>query len=198
MNINHNITERDIDKLDFISPLEHQIQQQDMKELGWRFDKTNSRTLYFYKIGEIIGRSYVKIPLKSSAILIIENDDKFCFLWSKLSLLHLCDVKHPNRVSNYRQYFNELNTERFYFFNGFKCSDVQKFEKLNISSRNEFDMNFYQDQIKKRHRLTPIEVSENESNRVVDLLFYKNHYALIRKIIVFQEIIMNILSVDAV
>ena len=46
------------------------------------------------------GRSYVKIPLRSSAILITVNDDKYCFIWSILASLHPCNNSHPNRVSN--------------------------------------------------------------------------------------------------
>ena len=43
LNINHNLTESDLDKIDFKSSLEHQIQQQEMmKDSGWRFDKKNS------------------------------------------------------------------------------------------------------------------------------------------------------------
>ena len=53
-----------------------------MEDSGWRFDKINSMTVYFYKIGEMDSRSFVKIPLRSSAILNIENNDKNCFLWS--------------------------------------------------------------------------------------------------------------------
>ena len=37
-------------------------------------------TTFFYKTGEINGRSYVKIPLRSNAILKIENTDKYCFI----------------------------------------------------------------------------------------------------------------------
>ena len=47
LKINHNLTESDLDKIDIISPLEPQIQQQDMKDSGWRFDKINSMTVYF-------------------------------------------------------------------------------------------------------------------------------------------------------
>ena len=47
LNINHNLTQTDIDKIDVKSPLENQIQQQDMKDSGWRFDKINSMTIYF-------------------------------------------------------------------------------------------------------------------------------------------------------
>ena len=34
LNINHNLTESDLDKIDVRSPLEHQIQQQEMKDSG--------------------------------------------------------------------------------------------------------------------------------------------------------------------
>ena len=62
LNINHNLTGSDLDKIDVKSPLEHQIQEQENKSSGWRFDKINSRSVYFYKTGEIDGRSYVKYP----------------------------------------------------------------------------------------------------------------------------------------
>ena len=38
----------------------------------------------------------------------------------------------PNRVSNYKQYFNELNFNGFTFSNGFKCSDMHKLENKII------------------------------------------------------------------
>ena len=43
--------------------------------------------VYFWNTGEMSGLSYVKIPLRISAILNIENKDKFCFLWSMLAYL---------------------------------------------------------------------------------------------------------------
>ena len=109
LNINHNLTQTDLDIIDIISPLEHQIQQQEMKYSGWRFDKIDSMTIYFYKTVELNDSNYVKIPLRSNAILNVENNDKYCFLWSILAYLHPCNNSHPNRVSNYRQNFNELN-----------------------------------------------------------------------------------------
>ena len=121
MNINHNLTETDFDNIDINSPLEHQIQQQEIEKSGWRFDKIFSMTIYFYKTGEMNGSSHVK--MLSSAILINGNDDKFCFIWSILAKLYPCTKDHPNRLSNYRQYFNELNIQGFNFTNWFKCSD---------------------------------------------------------------------------
>ena len=129
--------------------------------------------------------SYVKIPLRSSAILNIENIDKYCLLWSTLAYLHLCNNSHPTRVKNYLQNFNELNIIGSDFSNGFKCSDMHKFEKLNNLAINIFELNFYQDKNKCKHILIPIEISKNESDGAVDLLIYKNHYALIKKLNAF-------------
>ena len=185
LNINHNLIQTDIANINVVSPLEHQIQQQEMKDSGWRFDKVNSMTIYFYKTNEMNGSNYIKIPLRSNAILNIENNDKYCFLWSILAYLHPCNNNHPNRVSNYKPYFNELNIQDFDFSNGFKCSDVHKFNELNNLSVNKFELNFDQDQNQWKHKLIPIEISKNNSDRGIDLAIYKNHYVLIKKLDVF-------------
>ena len=185
LNINQNLKQSDIDNINITFPLERQIQQQEMKDSGWRFDKLFSMTIYFYKTHEVDGSNYIKIPLRSNAILNVENNDKYCFLWSILAWLHPCNNNHPNRVSNYRKYINELNIQDFNFTNGFKCRDVHKFNELNNLSVNIFELVFYQDQNQWKHKLIPIEISKNNSDRVIDLAIYKNHYVLIKKIDVF-------------
>ena len=187
LNIFHNLTQTDIDNNDIKSPLEHQIQQQEMKDSGWRFHKNNSMTIYFYETTEMNDSNYVKIPLRSNAILNIENNDKYCFLWSIFASLHPCNNNHPNSVSNQRQYFNDLNIQDFDITNGFKCSDVHKFNELNDLSVKIFELNFYQDQNQWKHNLIPIEISKNDSDIVIDLAIYKNHYVLIKKLDVFSE-----------
>ena len=142
LKINHNLTESDIDNIDVRSQLEHQIQIQETKESGWIFDKLNSMKISFYKTTELNGSSYVKIPLRSSAILNIQTNEKYCFIWSILASLHPCENTHPSRVINYLQYFNELNFQSFDFTNGFKCSDVHKFNDLNNLSVNIYELNF--------------------------------------------------------
>ena len=138
-------------------------------------------TIYFYKIYELNGSNYTKNPLKSNSILNIENIDEYCFMWSILASLHPCKNNHPNRVSNFKQYFNEENVDGFDFSNGFRCSDVHKFNELNNLSFNRFELKFYQGQNKWKHKLLPIEVNKNDSDRVIDLAIYKNHYVLIEK-----------------
>ena len=185
LKINNNLTESDIDNIDIRCQLEDQIQMQELKESGWIFDKINSMKISFYKTTELNGTSYVKIPLRSNAILNIQNNDKYCFIWSILASLHPCENTHPSRVNNYIQFFNELNFQSFDFTNGFKCSDVHRFNELNDLSVNIYELNFYQDGDKWKHNLIPIEISKNESHNVIDLLIYKNHYALIKKLHVF-------------
>ena len=182
---NKNLTETDINNIDVKSQLEPQIQVQETKESGWIFDKINSMKIRFYKTEELNGSSYVKIPLRSNALVNSKNNDKYCFIWSILASLHPCENDHPNRISIYIQYFNELNFQSFGFTNGFKCSDVHKVNDSIKLSLNTFEINFYQDKNKWKHILIPIEVSENKSDRVVDLLIYKNHCALLKKINVF-------------
>ena len=185
LNINHNLTQSDIDNINITFPLELQIQQQQMKDSGWRFDKIWSMTIYFYKTIEMDGSNYLKIPLRTNAILNIENNDKYCFLWSKLASLYPCTNNHPNRVSNYRQYFDKLNIHDFDFTNGFRCRDVHKFNELNNLSVNIFELVFYQDKNQWKHKLVPIEISKNNTDKVIDLAIYKNHYVLIKKLDVF-------------
>ena len=103
MNLNINLTETDLDNIDTESPIKQQVQQQEMKDSGWRFDKSNSMIVYFWKTGELNGSNYVKVLLRSNAILTIENIDQYCFLWSILAYLHPCNKNYPNRASNYRQ-----------------------------------------------------------------------------------------------
>ena len=120
LNNNHNLTETDIEEFDVRSQLPHRIQIQETNESRWIFDNVNSRRIKFYKTDELNGSSYVKVPLRSNSLINIKNYDKYCLIWSILASLHPCDNDHPHRVSNYRQYFDELYLEEFVFSNGFK------------------------------------------------------------------------------
>ena len=94
---------------------------------AWRFDKTNSMKIFSYKTTEMNGSNYVKNPLGRSAVLNFEKDDKFCILWLILDTLQPCKKSYPDRVSKYRQYFDEFNNHGFVFLNGSKCNDVHDF-----------------------------------------------------------------------
>ena len=53
------------------------------------------------------GSNYVKILLRSNAILNIKNIDKYCSIWSLLAHIHPCNNNHPRKVSKYKHYSNE-------------------------------------------------------------------------------------------
>ena len=177
LNMTNNLTQSEIDNVDIQWDLEARKQNLEMRECGWIFQRVNSMTISFYNTGNMDGSSYVKILLRSSAILNIKSDDKYCFLRSILAKLHPCENSHPDRVSNYEPHFNELNIEGFDFTNGFSCSDMYRLEKLNLSI-NIYELGFDQN----KHKLIPIEISKNESDKDIDLLIYKNHYFLTKKL----------------
>ena len=176
-----NLTQSEIDNVNIHWDLEARKQNLEMRESGWVFQSVNSMTISFYNTGNKDDSSYVKVPLRSSAILNIKNDDKYCFLWSILAKLHPCENSHPDRVTNYKPYFNELNIEGLVFSIGFRCSDMYRYEKLNNLSINIYQLGFDQN----KHKLITIEISKNETDKIVDLLIYKNHYVLIKKLNVF-------------
>ena len=60
-----------------------------------------------------------------------------------------------------------------------------QFEKLNKILIIIFELNFYQGKNKWKHKLIPIEISKIDWDRFVDLLIYKNHYAISKKLNVF-------------
>ena len=126
LNFNHNLTESDIINFDVKPQLEHQNQIRETKDSGWMFDKINSMTIRFHKTGEYKSSSYVEISVRSNATLNIENNDRYCFLWSTLAYSHPYENRHPSRVKNYKQNFDELNIAGFDITNGFKGSDVPK------------------------------------------------------------------------
>ena len=96
--INDKLTEKDFDKMDIKSQLEHQIQIQETKESGWNFDKIIQKEKRFYEPGKLNGSNFVEIPLRSSALINFENNDKYSFARSKLASLCPCDNDHPTRV----------------------------------------------------------------------------------------------------
>ena len=147
LGIDRNLTQNDFVNINVGFQLEHQIINQETKDCGWRFDKSNSMTKFFRQTSGMIGSNYVKNPSRYSALLKNKNDDNYCSLRSILAILHPSINSHPNRLSNYRQYFNELNIDGFDFSNGFRFSDAQNFEKLNNLSVNIFELGFHQDQL---------------------------------------------------
>ena len=182
LNMVTNLTQSEIEDVNIQWDLEARKQNLELQASGWNFQRVNSMTISYYNTGNMDGSSYVKIPIRSSAILNIKNYDNYCFIWSILASLYPCK-NNSNIVSSYRKYFDKLNIEGFDFSNGFKCSDMYRLEKLNNLSINIYELGFNQHNHK--HKLIPIKISKNVSDKVIDLLIYENHYVLIKKLKVF-------------
>ena len=92
--LNHDkkLTESNIDNIDVTSQLKQEIQKQETKDSGCRFDKINSMTIFFNKTTEMNGWIYVKFRLRSSTQLNIESVDKYCFFRSISTHLHHCKI----------------------------------------------------------------------------------------------------------
>ena len=79
LSITQNLKQSELDNINIRWNLEKRIQSVQMKESGWNFQKNNSMERSFHKFGELIGSSYVKIPVRLFAIKNIKNVDKHCF-----------------------------------------------------------------------------------------------------------------------
>ena len=137
------LTESDINNIDVKSQLELQICFQKTKDSGWLIDGIDSMRIGFNQTYLLKGSSYGRIPLRSSAILKFENNDKYYFSWTNLAQHHVCENSHLTGVKIYRQYFNGINFQGFHFTNGFKSSGVHKFEKLINLSDNILKVNSF-------------------------------------------------------
>ena len=158
LNNSHKLIETDMINIDVKSQTRTSNSNSRNNESVWIFDKINSMKLRLYKTGEINASSYVKNPFRANTILIFENKDEYCFIRSILAYIQPCENDHPSRVRNYIKNFHELNFEGFDFSNGFKCIDMHRFEKLIKSSLIIFEINFYEDQNKRKHNLIPTEM----------------------------------------
>jgi hypothetical protein len=109
-------------------------------------------------------------------IVNIKNDDQKCFLWSILVALHPVSG-HPERISHYKDYENELNMKDIEF--PVSLSKVEIFEKQNMISVNVFGF--------EEGEVFPLHISKLENgSKEVDLLYLSNedqaHYCWIKNL----------------
>ena len=119
-------------------------------------------TSFIQEISELNGLKYGKFPTQSSAKTTNENDDNYCFLRSILGQLDPRGNLIANRVSIYKQYFNESNIVGFDYSNGFKGIDVKIFEKLNKISIEKTELQFFRSGNQWKPKSIPIEIITNQ------------------------------------
>ena len=99
LNINRKLSESGLGIFDCKFQLEQHIQNQESKNSARRYEKINSMTLFLYKTTAFNRLSYVRKLSRSSTLLSIENDDKYCFLMSIVASIQYCTNNQPLRVS---------------------------------------------------------------------------------------------------
>ena len=177
-----NLTRIQLNDLDISTSLDNEIYRREMEGSAWNLQGINHLKIYFHKTNVMNGMTYVKFPIRTNSILNVQNMDTYCFLWSILANIHPVN-KDPQRVSKYIAYKNELNINDIDFTNGMRITDIDKFENLN----NQLAINVFQYSTEDNdHKLVPLYISKNNENRrIIDLIFYKNHYILLKKLHVF-------------
>ena len=103
--------------------------------------------------------SYIPLPkilAGKQAIINIQNEDEKCLLWSVLAALHPIDyLHHPQRVSNYKPYEQELNTDGITFPT--PLQQLDRFERLNNVSINVFGY--------ENNEVLPLRITSNKQGK---------------------------------
>ena len=99
---------------------------------GWILDVVENIHLSISVYHAIRGSSYIPTPTrlkgKQAIINVVNRKDDRCFEYSILASKY-ADKKHQNRVSRYKDYLDELNTEGIEM--PMATKDITKFEKMN-------------------------------------------------------------------
>ncbi|KAK5650776.1 hypothetical protein RI129_001805 [Pyrocoelia pectoralis] len=120
--------------------LQQKLEEFAEKDSGWALYevlhlKTNINS-YVPFVGGL--STFVKVPYfiaVKHAVVNVQNDDEYCFLWAVVSALHPIH-DHSDRVWNYPHFSEVLKYDSINF--PIKLDDIKKFEKLNNLAINLF------------------------------------------------------------
>ena len=148
---------------------------------GWTLDSVDLITLHAVKYHPLRGSSYIRLPREielTRSVLNIRNTDQKCAVWSILAFLHpVSENDHPQRVTKYRQYEEELNTNGVGFPTSLK--DIKKLEDQNDFSINVFGYD-PQDKVYPMYKSKKVNNNNNPINLLLISEAENRHYCLIR------------------
>ena len=154
--------------------LMQKLDDEQLEGSGFVFQEIEEVFLEIYKVNDIQASSYIELPgnyKDNKSIIIIKNNDQYCFLWCILAQLYPVE-NHKDRISKYIIHLNKLNLKGLEF--PMKVKDIPKFENLNNLNINVFELT--------GNILTPIHVNKKYLQPQIDLLLYQNHYCLITRL----------------
>ena len=151
---------------------------------GWEFYRVERIFIEITQFQPLAGAGQIPLPNEVSAkkaVVNPNNKDKKCFLWAVLAAIYRLE-NHPERVSQYRQYENQLNFDGIEF--PVQADEVifRRFERQNpaialciMEWRN--------------HRPSPIYVTDKEvaeGRQMIDLLLISDgenqHYCWVKNL----------------
>ena len=169
------VNESDIDILAHFAELEKQVLGFLHEGSGWLLDEVIKMDVNVVAYKPLEGNSYLKLPkyiADKHAVVNVQNNDERCFIWAVLSAIHPMQ-NNPQRVSHYKKYEAELNSEGLVF--PMKVSQIEKFERQNNISINVIG---YEDS------LFPVYISKLKFGEPINLLLFSNgekrHYCWIK------------------
>ncbi|XP_074025815.1 uncharacterized protein [Leptinotarsa decemlineata] len=112
--------------------------------------------------------TYIEVPKfiqNKKAVLNIQNNDPYCFLWSIVAALHPC-ATNVCKKSSYPHFSNILKYEGIEF--PLKIKDITKFEKMNNMSINVFGI--------EKKEIVPIRLSNLEFLTTINLLILQTEH----------------------
>ena len=97
----------------------NQIDNYERNGSGWVLFHLVNMDIHFHAFDPLRASSYIPMPKKFKfGYVNIKNDDQKCFLYSVLADIHpAADIKNAARVTNYKQYENELDMTGVVIFN---------------------------------------------------------------------------------
>ena len=125
----------------------------------------------------LVGRAYQELPqflTRKGAIINVKNQDDRCFGYAVLSALNPMSNKlHPNRPGHYIHLFHQFGLHNIAY--PVAIEDIPTIEDKMGVSINVFG--FKDDNGKARY---PLYVSEKGHEKMIELLFWDEHYAWIK------------------
>ncbi|XP_043472752.1 uncharacterized protein LOC122505305 [Leptopilina heterotoma] len=154
-------------------PILHSVEEFYSKGSNWNLQSIIRLEINVNKYNPMRASSYIGLPpqIKNKhACINVENKDNQCFKWAVLSALHP-NVSHPERVTSYKEFKDELNFDGIEF--PVTLKNIPKFEKLNGVSINVYGLS------KSYGNFTvhPLHLTAEKRDKHVHLLYVADMYA---------------------